>query len=78
MLASKTAAREFVDSAFKPKPLFGASRLSLLKGKGRVRIPPHNHLASETPHLNPLPFTKEERRNNAKHMRDLSKLNAAR
>jgi hypothetical protein len=32
MPASKTAAREFVDSAFKPKPLFGASRLSLLKG----------------------------------------------
>jgi len=32
MPASKTAAREFVDSAFKPKPLFGAYRLSLLKG----------------------------------------------
>jgi hypothetical protein len=32
MPASKTAAREFVDSAFKPKPLFGTSRLSVLKG----------------------------------------------
>jgi hypothetical protein len=32
MPASKTVALDFVDSAFKPKPLFGASRLSLLKG----------------------------------------------
>jgi len=32
MPASKTAAREFVDSAFEPKPFFGASRLSVLKG----------------------------------------------
>jgi hypothetical protein len=32
MPASKTATREFVDSAFEPKPFFGASRLSVLKG----------------------------------------------
>jgi len=32
MPASKTAAREFVDSAFEPKPFFGASPLSVLKG----------------------------------------------
>ncbi len=32
MPASKTVALDFVDSAFKPKPLFGAARLSLLKG----------------------------------------------
>ena len=32
MPASKTAAREFVDSAFEPKPFFGASRLYVLKG----------------------------------------------
>jgi hypothetical protein len=47
-------------------------RLTLLKGEGRVRVGSLDLLASRNPHLNPLPFSKGEAKNdpmNAKRMR---------
>ncbi len=37
-------------------------RLSLRKGEGRVRVSIANRAFRKTPHLDPLPFTKGERR----------------